>query len=183
MVGPLRTPDNDELWRGRRSELRASICADDHSGGQRQSYTLSIYHLVPGDPDVSRQSHLREHELLAFLGSTLKVDRTKLQPDGMGLMLLAAHGLELVAGLKSFQIRENEETEEARHSFEGLTRSEHLAQVSDELYRAGIVSKSQALAAYREMQMLEEAQTATPTYLIGGGVHNLVDVGLRPPPG
>ncbi len=183
VVGPRRTADNAGLWRGRRIELRAAICAAARSDDPRGSYTLSIYHLVPGDQDTLRHTHLGEPELIALLGSTLEFNEKtrQLQPDGMGRLLLAAHGRKLVGGLNRslFQIQtEFDEVEEC--SFDDLTRSEHLAKVSRELYRAGTVSKSQELAAYREMQMLEEAQIVVPDYLVGGKVYNLVEKGLRP---
>jgi hypothetical protein len=183
VVGPRRTADNAGLWRGRRIELRAAICAAARSDDPHASFTLSIYHLGTDDQDASRQTHLAEPDLIARLGSTLEFnERTRqLQPDGMGLLLLAAHGRKLVGGLSRslFQIQtEFDELEEC--SFDGLTRSEHFAEVSRELYRAGTVSMSQMLAADREMQMLEQARMAVPDYLVGGKVYNLVERGLRP---
>lgn len=191
VVGPRLTADTAGLWRGRRIELRAAICAAGQTDERRKSYTLSIYHLAPGDRDASRQTHLNEPDLIALLGSTLEFnERTRqLQPDGVGLLLLAAHGRELVGGLARylFQIQpclfplrsECGNVEEC--SSDGLTRPEHFAEVSRELYRAGTVSNTQVLAAYREMQMLQEAQMAVSNYLVGGKILNLAEKGLRPP--
>jgi hypothetical protein len=184
VVGPRRTAVNAELWRGRRIELCAAICAAARSDDPRGSYTLSIYHLVPGDRKSPRQTHLAEPDLIALLGSTLEFNETtrELQPDGMGLLLLAAHGRKLRGGLRRylFQIASDFNERKGR-SFDGLTRSEHFAEVSRELHRAGTISKSQTLAAYREMQMLEQAQVAIPRYRVGGKISNLVEMGLRSP--
>jgi hypothetical protein len=184
VVGPRRTTENAGLWRGRRIERRAAIRAAAGPDDPRGSYTLSIYHLVPGDREAPRQKHLGEPDLIALLGSTLEFNETtrQLQPDGMGLLLLAAHGRNLVGGVAQYLCQIRSEFDELEDCFgDGLTRSEHFVEVSRELYRVGTVSKSQVLAAYREMQMLERAQIVVPDYLVGGKVCNLVEMGLRSP--